>query len=122
MGNDRSELHANVKTHIKTIKDALGNTLVGEREAFKLYDTYGFPLELMQENVERRGSQTSISRIIHGGNGKQREEDAPQEKNRRIWAQMKRFITNWMPVFQTNSWDYDDLQCFRCNHTGCHSQ
>lgn len=48
-----------LKNHIKTIKGALKHTLIGE-EAFRLYDTYGFPLELMQEILEEEGLKVDI--------------------------------------------------------------
>ena len=48
-----------IHEYVKELKDAGSSVLSGER-VFKLYDTYGFPLELTQEILEENGCSADV--------------------------------------------------------------
>jgi alanyl-tRNA synthetase len=48
-----------INDYVKELKDASASVLSGDR-VFKLYDTYGFPLELTQEILEENGCSADV--------------------------------------------------------------
>ena len=88
-----------------------GETVLSGREAFKLYDTYGFPIDLTQEILEEQGCSIDTAGF----------EQAMEEQ--RTKARKARKATNYMgadvtvyesidPSVTTKFVGYDRLSCF----------
>ena len=62
LNNEESRFAATIDTGLSLLKQKIeeinaqeGEDILGGADSFKLYDTYGFPVELMEEILEEQG-------------------------------------------------------------------
>ena len=93
---------------LDTEMDGLDGAPLAGDVAFKLHDTYGFPLELTQEIVEERGSSVDVAGF-DAAMAEQRERARADQKSKSVTADVSEFVAIVEANGGTNFVGRDDL-------------
>ena len=92
LNNEESRFAATIDTGLSLLKQKIeeikaqdGEDILGGADSFKLYDTYGFPVELMEEILEEQG-MTMDMEAFKAEMQKQKERARNARANRHLYG------------------------------------
>ena len=79
--------------------------------AFKLYDTYGFPIDLTKEILEEKGFSIDEDGFKEAMEEQREKGEMKHARQQTTWAQMRLFMSHIDPAITSEFVGYDKLDC-----------